>query len=74
MTWSQLGPLLWQGTVETVYMTLWASVIAYALGLPLGILLVITRRDHILPMPIGFCAASPINTTRLRKGSFFSST
>ena len=43
MTWSQLGPLLWQGTVETVYMTLWASVVSYLLGLPLGVLLVITR-------------------------------
>ena len=51
MTWSQLGPLLWKGTVETVYMTVWASVIAYVIGLPLGILLVITRRDHIMPMP-----------------------
>ncbi len=51
MTWSQLGPLLWQGTVETVYMTLWASVVSYLLGLPLGVLLVITRKNHIMPHP-----------------------
>ena len=69
MTWSQLGPLLWQGTVETVYMTLWASVIAYALGLPLGILLVITRRDHILPMP-AFNAALGVAINFLRSIPF----
>ncbi len=51
MSLSQLGPLLWQGTVETVYMTLWASVISYAIGLPLGVLLVVTRRSHIMPHP-----------------------
>jgi len=51
MTWSQLGPLLWRGTVETVYMTLWASVVSYLLGLPLGVLLVITRKNHIMPHP-----------------------
>lgn len=51
MTWDQLGLLLWQGTVETVYMTLWASIVSYALGLPLGVLLVVTRKGHILPRP-----------------------
>ena len=51
MMWSKLWPLLWQGTVETVYMTCWASLVAYAIGLPLGVLLVITRRDHIWPHP-----------------------
>ncbi len=51
MTWSQLAPLLWQGLTETVYMTFWASIASYAIGLPLGVLLVITRRDSILPRP-----------------------
>jgi len=51
MTWDQLGPLLWQGTVETIYMTFWASIVSYALGLPLGVLLVVTRKGHILPRP-----------------------
>lgn len=51
MSWSQLGPLLWQGTVDTVYMTLWASVISYLIGLPLGVLLVVTRKGHIMPHP-----------------------
>ena len=51
MTWSQLAPLLWQGLTETVYMTFWASIASYAIGLPLGVLLVVTRRDSILPRP-----------------------
>ena len=51
MTWDKLGPLLLTGAAETVYMTFWASLIAYLIGLPLGILLVVTRRDHILPKP-----------------------
>lgn len=51
MTWAQLGPMLWQGMVDTLYMTLWSSVIAYALGLPLGVLLVVTRRDGIMACP-----------------------
>lgn len=51
MTWSQLAPLLWQGLTETVYMTFWASIASYAIGLPLGVLLVVTRRDSILPHP-----------------------
>ncbi len=51
MTWDKLWPMLLTGAAETVYMTFWASLIAYLIGLPLGILLVVTRRDHILPKP-----------------------
>ena len=36
MTWDQLLPMLWEGTVETLYMTLWSSAIAYLIGLPLS--------------------------------------
>ena len=42
---------LWEGTVETLYMTLWSSAIAYLIGLPLGVLLVVTRRGGIMPSP-----------------------
>ena len=49
MTWDQLLPMLWEGTVETLYMTLWSSAIAYLIGLPLGVLLVVTRRGGIMP-------------------------
>lgn len=51
MTWDKLLPLLWEGTVDTLYMTLWSSVIAYLIGLPLGVLLVVTRRGGIMPCP-----------------------
>ena len=51
MTWESIRPLLWEGFLETVGMILPASLIAYLLGLPLGVLLVITRRDGIMPKP-----------------------
>ncbi|MBQ2977310.1 MAG: ABC transporter permease [Clostridia bacterium] len=44
-------PLLWQGFLETCMMTVSASVISYMIGLPLGVLLVITRKDGIRPAP-----------------------
>ncbi len=51
MTWDKLLPLLWESTLETLYMTFWSSLIAYAIGLPLGVLLVVTRKDGIMPAP-----------------------
>jgi ABC-type metal ion transport system, permease component len=41
--------MLGMGILETLYMTLFSSFIAYILGLPVGILLVITDRDGITP-------------------------
>lgn len=38
-----------QGFVETIYMTLFSSLLAYVFGLPLGVLLVITDKDGIAP-------------------------
>lgn len=37
------------GILQTLYMTLFSSLIAYGIGLPLGILLVVTDRDGIAP-------------------------
>jgi len=51
MTWEKLLPTLLEATQETLYMTLWASLAAYLVGLPLGVLLVVTRKDGIMPMP-----------------------
>lgn len=39
------------GIWETVYMTLIATVFAYLIGLPLGVLLGVTDKDGIHPMP-----------------------
>ena len=41
--------MLGMGVLETLYMTLFSSFVAYILGLPIGILLVITDRDGITP-------------------------
>lgn len=51
MTWAELWPMLWQGVVDTLYMTLWSSVVSYLIGLPLGVLLVVTRRGGIMACP-----------------------
>ncbi|MGI6161961.1 MAG: methionine ABC transporter permease, partial [Christensenellales bacterium] len=39
------------GLLETLYMTLVSTLISYIIGLPLGIILVVTRRGHIWPHP-----------------------
>ncbi len=49
MTFSQLWPIIWEGTKDTLYLTLWSGLFAYLLGLPLGVLLVVTKRGSILP-------------------------
>jgi len=43
--------ILWEALGETVYMTVPSTLLAYALGLPLGVLLVITRKGGIKPLP-----------------------
>ncbi|MGW5332007.1 methionine ABC transporter permease [Streptomyces bauhiniae] len=48
MTWSEIQPLLSQACSETFSMVLWSTLIAIALGLPLGILLVLTERGGLL--------------------------
>lgn len=47
-TWGMLG----MGLLETLYMTLLSTVLAYVIGLPLGIALVVTDEDGILPVPL----------------------
>jgi D-methionine transport system permease protein len=46
----QLIELLWNGMRETLYMTLWSTALAYMLGLPLGVLMVMTDREGLCPM------------------------
>ncbi|MCP9959657.1 MULTISPECIES: methionine ABC transporter permease [Streptomyces] len=48
MTWSDMQPLLAQGTVDTLYMVLWATVASVLGGLPLGLLLVLTDQGGLL--------------------------
>ena len=51
MSFDKLWTLLFQGLLDTLYMTLPSTFFAYLIGLPLGVLLVITRRGNILPAP-----------------------
>ena len=47
----QYGALLWQGTLDTLYMTGLSTLFAYVIGLPLGVLLTATKSGGILPLP-----------------------
>ena len=44
--------IVWTGLGETALMTLFASFFSYLIGLPLGVLLIITRKGDIKPMPV----------------------
>ncbi len=46
----QLFNLFLQGTLESLYMTVLATVVSYLIGLPLGILLVVTDKAGIKPI------------------------
>jgi D-methionine transport system permease protein len=48
MEWLEL---LWPALIETVYMVSVSALFTVAVGLPLGVLLVITSPDHITPSP-----------------------
>ena len=55
MTWKDIGDsvsLLGNGTLDTLYMTGVAAIFAYAIGLPLGIALVVTDKAGISPRPV----------------------
>lgn len=50
-----LSPELWnligKGVLETIYMTVLATIASYAIGMPIGLLLIATDRDGVRPMP-----------------------
>ena len=48
---SQYGPLLAEGVWESMYMTLATTALAYVLGLPMGVLLTVTKRGGIAAAP-----------------------
>lgn len=48
---SQYGPLLAEGVWESVYMTLATTALAYVLGLPMVVLLTVTKRGGIAAAP-----------------------
>lgn len=46
-----LPELLWEGLLETLYMVFWSSLFALAMGIVLGITLVVTEQGGILARP-----------------------
>lgn len=46
---AQYGNLFLQGTVDTLIMTCVATILAYVIGIPLGILLVVTSPERLRP-------------------------
>lgn len=51
MSWEELWPMLLNGTLETVYMVALATFFTVLIGLPIGVLLYISRANGLLPMP-----------------------
>lgn len=47
--WDSLARIMPQAINETIYMVAVSTLIAYIIGVPLGVLLVITSNGHILP-------------------------
>ncbi len=57
--------LLLNATLQTIYMVVAASFIAVCLGLPLGVILYITRRGNLLAQPlVHHLLAAIVNVTR----------
>lgn len=51
MSFENMVKLLWEASVETLYMTIPATLISYLIGMVLGVLLVITAKHGIRPLP-----------------------
>lgn len=65
MSWEDLWPLLVNGTLETLYMVGLAALFTVLTGLPLGVLLFISRRQGLVPMPrLNAVLGAVINTGR----------
>ncbi len=48
---AQTTQMIWVGLLQTLYMTVISTLIAYVIGLPLGVLLVLTEKSGIMPKP-----------------------
>ncbi|UBV44938.1 ABC transporter permease (plasmid) [Deinococcus taeanensis] len=54
MTWAALWPLLWQATLDTLWMVVPAALSAQLLGTALGVLLTLTRASGLRRQPLVF--------------------
>lgn len=51
LTWEDLWSLLLDGTLDTLYMVALAALFTLLIGLPLGVLLFVTRRGGVMSAP-----------------------
>ena len=58
--WPTMWPDLWLGTQDTLYMVWWATLFGVLFGLPLGVLLVVTDREGLVPAPVVRAVASAV--------------
>ncbi len=62
---AQLVEMLWEGVVDTLYMTVVSTVLSYVFGMVMGVLLVICRKDGIAPHPVVYTVLDVVvNLTR----------
>ena len=61
---TEMVNLMLQGLVETLYMTIFSTVAAYILGMPVGILLVLTDSDGIKPNAVINRVGGVVNVLR----------
>ncbi len=65
MNWERFQALLLNATGETLYMVALAALFTVALGLPVGVLLFLTRREGLLPhRPLTLLLNTLVNTGR----------
>ncbi|MFI0350603.1 methionine ABC transporter permease [Actinomadura sp. 9N407] len=65
MTWDEMLPLLQEGTLETVQMTVWSTLFTAIGGILIGVLLVVTDRDGLLPSrPVSAALGLVVNIGR----------
>lgn len=62
---AQLVEMLWEGVLDTLYMTVVSTALSYVFGMVMGVLLVICRRDGIAPRPVFYAVLDVVvNLTR----------
>lgn len=49
---AQIREMIGTGILETLYMVFFSSILSYLIGVPLGIILVVTDKDGIYPIPV----------------------
>lgn len=65
MTFNQLVALLWEGTLESLYMVLVSTACSYMVGIPLGVLLFVTDKNGICKCrPVYVVVGVIVNLTR----------